>query len=127
MTRYSRNRLYKDPRNGHFMGVCAGFADYLGVKVSALRIVTIITAIIWFIPVVPLYLILGFVLEERPRDLYRDDREAEFWQTARNRPDVTKVELRRRFREIDCRMQRLEAFLTSKKYRLERELRDLES
>ncbi|MBB4211659.1 phage shock protein C (PspC) family protein [Rhodothalassium salexigens DSM 2132] len=126
MTRYSRNKLYKDPREGTVMGVCAGLSDYLGVKVGVVRLLTVICALLWFIPVVPLYFGLGFLLDERPRDLYRDEGDAEFWRTARNRPDVTKAELKRRFRDVDRRMQRLESFLTSKKYRLERELRDLE-
>ena len=35
----SRTRFYRDKRNGKFMGVCAGIADYTGFDVTLVRIV----------------------------------------------------------------------------------------
>jgi len=126
MTHYDRNKLYKNPHKGVFMGVCAGLADYMGVKPLLIRILAVICAFAWSFVLVPIYLIAGFALDPRPTDLYRDPDEEDFWKTARNRPDVTSASMRRRFNDIDRRMQRLERLLTSKRFRLERELKDLE-
>ncbi|MGF1606822.1 MAG: envelope stress response membrane protein PspC [Rhodothalassiaceae bacterium] len=126
MTRIDRNRLYKDSRNGVFMGVCAGLADYMNVKPLLVRLVLVLCALAWFPILIPIYFIAGLALDDKPRDLYRDPQEEEFWKTARSRPDVTAASMRQRFRDIDRRMQRLERLLTSKRFRLERELKDLE-
>lgn len=127
MTPIDRNRLYKDTRNAKLMGVCAGLADYLNVKPLLVRVVFVITAIFWFSILIPIYFIVGFILDPKPDGLYKDAQEEEFWKTARNRPHATETGMRSRFRDIDRRMQRLESLLTSKRYRLERELKDLES
>lgn len=123
----SPTRLYKNPVDGKFMGVCAGIADYLGISTTPVRILTIIgffTPLGFFIFVG--YFILGFMLEPTPRDLYEDEQEEEFWKQTRKSPDYTAAELRRRFRDIERRTSDMEAYMTSKRFRLERELRALE-
>lgn len=127
MTRYSPNKLYKDPKNGKIMGVCAGLADYTGVKANIIRVLLVIGCVFgWFLPLVPVYFILGFVLDPRPADLYRDPEEEQFWRSVRTRPDSTAVDLKRRFRDIDKRIQKMESYMTSKRFRLDRELKGLE-
>lgn len=123
----SPTRLYKNPRAGKVMGVCAGVADYLDISVSAVRWLTVIGAVftgIWLFVIG--YLIMGFVLDPRPDDLYEDEKEEEFWKQTRKSPDYTAAEMRRRFRDIDRRTGDMEAYMTSKRFRLERELRALE-
>lgn len=127
MTRTDRTSLYKDPDKAVIFGICAGLADYLNVKRALVRIVAVFVAFGWFWIIFPIYIVAYFVLDDKPKDLYRDERDAEFWRTARNRPDVTEAGMRSRFRDIDRRMQRLEKLMTSKRYRLERELKDLEN
>lgn len=119
-------RLYKDPRRGRVMGVCAGLGDYFSVNVSAVRFVLIIGVIMsggWLLLG---YLALGFALDPKPEDLYADTREEEFWRQTRRSPDYTAAEMRRRFRDIERRTADMEAYMTSKRFRLERELRALE-
>ncbi len=123
----SPTRLYKDPRRGKFMGVCAGIADYFDIKICVVRILTVVAALItgiWFI--VLAYFILGFMLDPKPRDLYEDDKEEEFWKQTRKAPDYSAAELRRRFRDVERRTAEMEAYVTSKRFRLERELNALE-
>lgn len=123
--RYSR--LYRDPEHGKCMGVLAGLADYLGVRVKFLRIAFILGCVFgWFIPLVPGYFILGFLLEPKPTDLYEDEEEEIFWRSVRARPEDTTVDLKQRLKRIDRRIQEMEAFLTSRRFRLDRELRGLE-
>ncbi len=123
----SPTRLYKNPHQGKITGVCAGIADYFDVKVSVVRVLFVLGALftgIW--PFVIGYIIASMCLDPKPRDLYEDDREEQFWKQARKSPDYTAAELRRRFRDIERRTNEMEAYMTSKRYRLERELKALE-
>ncbi len=127
MTLFSPNKLYKDPRNGKIMGVCAGVADYTGIKVTIIRIAFIIGCFIgWFPALLILYFVMGFVLDAKPADLYKDEEEESFWRTARTRPDYTATNLSKRFKSIDKRIQSMERYMTSKRFKLDRDLRGLE-
>ena len=109
------------------MGVCAGLADYFGINTCFVRFLTIVAAIfLFFWPVVIGYLILGFALERRPDDLYEDRQDEEFWRTVRTRPDYTMVDLRQRFRDVEKRTRDLEAYVTSRQFRLNREFERLQ-
>lgn len=127
MTRFNPNKLYKDPLNGRCMGVCAGIADYFDTRASMVRLITIV---LFFVgggaPVIFAYVILGCILEKKPRDMYERPEEDKFWQKARTQPEYTKVDLNRRFEDIEKRTRNMEAYVTSKQFRLNRELRDLE-
>lgn len=123
----SPSKLYKDPKNGKLMGVCAGLGDYTGIKPNYIRIALVLGAIFgFFFWILIGYLILGFVLEPKPEGLYADAEEERFWRGVRTRPQATSAELRRRFRDIDERIRRMESYVTSKRFSLDRELRDLE-
>ncbi len=124
----SRSRLYRDPDNGKFMGVLAGLADYMGVRVGVLRCLFILGCLFgWFIPLVPAYFIAGFLLEPKPADLYEDAAEEAFWRSVRRAPDYTTQDLKQKLTVVDRRIQEMEAYLTSKRFRLDRELKGLES
>lgn len=123
----SPTRLYKDPRRGKIMGVCAGIADYFDIRVGVVRFLTVIAALvtgIWLVVIA--YFIMGFMLDPKPRDMYEDEKEEEFWKQTRKAPDYSAAELRRRFRDIERRTGDMEAYVTSKRFRLERELNALE-
>lgn len=119
-------KLYKIPQAGKVMGVCAGVADYFDIKVGVVRVLTIVGILVTFPWLLLGYFILGMALDPKPGDLYRDEREEEFWKQTRKSPDYTAAELRRRFRDIERRTSEMEAYMTSKRFRLERELRALE-
>ena len=109
------------------MGVAAGLADYSGVNANLIRVALVIGSLLgWFLPLLIIYIVLGVVLEAKPADLYENEDEERFWRGVRTRPDYTAVELRKRFRRIDERLQTMESYITSKRFRLDRELRDLE-
>jgi len=123
----SPNKLYKDPRKGKLMGVCAGLSDYTGIKATYIRIALVVGAVFgFFFWILIGYLILGLALEPKPAGLYADPEEERFWRDVRTRPQATAADLRRRFRDIDDRIQRMESYVTSKRFKLDRELRDLE-
>lgn len=148
MTAYNSRKLYKDKRNAMIMGVAAGVADYFDVRVCVMRWIFVIACLFsggWFIA---LYIVMGLVLDPKPDELYEADdiREAEqryrrhakrherakwerkrYWQRQDSkRPDYNPEDVRRRFANIEKRMRNLEAYMTSKKFRLDRELKGLE-
>lgn len=127
MTRFNPNKLYKDTRNGRFMGVCAGIADYFDTRPSVIRFLTVLGALFTgVIGVLVCYMILGVVLDKKPIDMYEEPEEDQFWKQARTKPEYTRVDLHRRFDEIERRTRNMEAYMTSKHFRMNREFRDLE-
>ena len=123
----SPRKLYRDTERGRIMGVCAGLADYTGISTCAMRWLMFIAVLVWFPIVLIVYFILGFALPRKPQDLYRDQTEEKFWRSLRKSPSETFSDVRYRFRQLDRRMQRLERYVTSKRFHLDREFRDLEN
>ncbi len=119
----SRNRLTRDSENGVIFGVCAGLADYFGFDVKVTRICVAALALFFF-PMVPvIYLIMGLLLDDAPRvrqEQFSDDYELR--RRVRSEPQATLRTVRHRFRELDRRLQRLEKYVTSRKYNLQREI-----
>lgn len=126
MSPINPNKLYQNRRDGHFLGVCAGLADYFGVRASAVRVLTVIGLIFGFFPTAVAYFVLAFVLEDKPTDLYDDPETDDFWRTVRSRPDYSVVNLKERLGDIESRTRKMEAYMTSKQFRLHRELQRLE-
>ena len=126
MKRVNPNKLYKNRREGKIFGVCAGLADYFGMRAGAVRILAVIALLIGHGATIFAYLILALVLEDKPADLYDDPETDDFWRTVRTRPDYTVVNLKERLSDIEKRTRDMEAYMTSKQFRLHRELQRLE-
>lgn len=118
------NRLYRSSTNGMIAGVCAGVADYFGLNLTAIRVVTVVCAF-FFPSVILIYLLLAVLLKKRPTPA-ADDRESELRRRVRSEPHATLSAVRHRFRELDLRLQRLERYVTSNRFELDRELRNLQ-
>ena len=58
--------------------------------------------------------------------LYKDPQEEVFWRSVRVEPSTTVARVRHRFRELDSRVQRVERYVTSSRFKLDRDFRDLE-
>lgn len=118
----NRNRLYRDKDRAILFGVCAGLADWLGFNLAATRIVTLLLAIPFTAVVVIGYIALAILLPAKPSGMYRDPEDEAFWREVRRAPADSVGYLNRRFRELDERIQRMEAWVTSSRYRIDREL-----
>jgi phage shock protein C len=56
------SRLVIDRRNGWWLGVCRGFADYAGVPVGLVRLAVLFLTIVGFgLPGVLAYLLIGWL------------------------------------------------------------------
>ncbi|MFQ5534599.1 MAG: envelope stress response membrane protein PspC, partial [Sphingomonadales bacterium] len=89
------------------------------------RIVAVLALIFFHAPIFFGYLILGFVLKDKPRDLYEEPHEEVFWRDVRTNPAGTARDLRHRFRELERRLRAAEAYVTSAQFQLRREIDQL--
>ena len=127
MDRYSDNpfRLYRDPSRRWVAGVCAGIADYFGVNLGLVRFGTVVAFAFFFIPTARTYVALAILLKPKPGELFTDAREEEFWRGVATDPPQTLQSLRRKFRDLEQRLGRMEALVTSDEFELRRGFRDL--
>jgi len=120
--RKNPHRLYRDKDNAILAGVCAGLADYFGLNRKGLRIVVAISTF-FFVPFVVLtYIILAIILPAKPEDLYQDESQEKFWRGVSMAPTDVFSNLNHRFRELDVRLQKMEAYVTSKEFDIDRQL-----
>lgn len=105
-------------------GVCAGLAEYFGLN---LRMTRVITAIAFFAMPVSILGYIGILLlvpaESTSGRTTRVD--AEFNRALRSSPAQTMRDVRGRFQSLDRRLARLEKYVTSSRYQLDREIQDL--
>ena len=117
-------RLYRDREAGIFLGVCAGIADYFGFDLGVTRILTAL-ALIFFMPMtLVLYFALALLLPKKPADV-SPEADPELTRSMRAEPQDMLSKTRYRFRELELRLQRLEKYVTSSRYRLDREFESL--
>jgi phage shock protein C len=126
----NRHKLYRNTRKAKVAGVCAGIADYFGIKVKFVRLAFILGSVIppLFPAGIIAYGVLAFVLKpgEPMATRYADPEEEQFWRAYSVRPKATMSELKHRFRAIDARIAQMEHAVTSNEFGLRREFRDLE-
>ena len=121
-----RNKIYRAGRDARILGVCAGLSKHFGFDRSIVRLLTAIGAFVFFPTVIVAYFILALLLEKAPEDERPDTAyDAELRQRVRSEPHATVNSQRHRFRELDRRLQRLEKYVTSKRFRLDREFEGL--
>lgn len=115
------NKLYRDTENGKIAGVCAGIADYFSWDVTVVRIITVIAAISFTLLTVCVYVCGALFLQPKPRDLYEDPDEEAYWRSYRKSPRNTMDATKRRFRDLEKKLRKMEAYMTSSKFNLDRE------
>jgi len=122
--RQNPHRLYRDKKNAMIAGVCAGIADYFDFNRKGVRVATVLAMLFPpFIPFVILsYVLLAILVPAKPSDLYADEERAVFWRGVTNAPSDVFGALTHRFRELNLRLEKMEAYVTSKEFEFEREL-----
>jgi phage shock protein C len=124
-TRRTPDRLYKDKEKGMLCGVCAGIADYFGFDLTATRVLTVVLQFM-FPATFLVYILMCMLLPKKPRELYEDREEEQFWSSVRKSPVATVASVRHKMRELDAKLQRMERYVTSPGFTLDQEFRDLE-
>ena len=128
MSRLSERRnpykLYRDREHAMLAGVCVGIAEYFGLNRKGVRLATVLLLLLppFFAFVVVSYVVLAIVLPVKPSDLYETQAQAEFWRGVSNAPSDVFGALSHRFRELNLRLERMEAYVTSREFEIDREL-----
>ncbi|MDX1554614.1 MAG: envelope stress response membrane protein PspC, partial [Xanthomonadales bacterium] len=122
--RRNPHKLYRDKENAMIAGVCAGIAEYFGWNRKGMRVVTALLCLVPpFMPfIIVSYIILAIVLPAKPAGLFETQEQAEFWRGVSNAPSDVFGSLSHRFRELNLRLEKMEAFVTSKEFEIDREL-----
>jgi phage shock protein C len=121
-----RSRLQRATEGAKVLGVCAGVADYFGFDRNVVRAVTVVCAL-FFPTTILAYFILGLVLDREPEQERKTSAyQSELRRRVRSQPHSTLHSQRHRFRELDRRLQKLEKYVTSKRFRLDREFDGLQ-
>ncbi len=114
--------LYRT-RDGVFLGVCGGLADYFNIRVGWLRFFVVITALLTKVaPMVALYLLAALLMrrEEGPRGRENARRRS----PCRGRSFHGMADrLRRRFERMESRLRRMEDTVTSREFEWDRKMR----
>jgi len=122
--RQNPHRLYRDKKNAVIAGVCAGIADYFGFNRKGVRVAAALCLL--FPPFIPFviisYILLALLLPVKPSELDVEDERAVFWRGVSNAPADVFGSLSLRFRELNRRLEKMEAHVTSKEFEFEREL-----
>ncbi|MGI8610749.1 MAG: envelope stress response membrane protein PspC [Sphingomicrobium sp.] len=122
----SRTRFYRDKRNGKFLGVCAGIADYTGFDVTLIRICLAAAIIMGSGAPLLIYFIAAMMTPDKPSQFAVSDmEEKQFWQGVRASPTRTARDIRSRFKDIDRRLADIESYVTTENRSLAREIDQL--
>lgn len=125
-----RKKFYKNPKERKFLGVCAGLADYLEVDVSIVRIVVVLTCLIpgSFVPIA--YFIAYFILDNKPDPITatQDQKYSKVRETLNESKQFkhsTFNSCSRKYSSLHERLARIEAYVTSNRFKLDREFKNI--
>lgn len=111
-----KNGLYRS-RRGIVMGVCRGIAEYFNFSVFWVRMIAFISFLFTgFWPVGVIYLIAGLSLKLEPVVPYEDDKDQEFYHSYTHSRESAIQRLKRKFENIERRIQRMEHTVTSREF-----------
>lgn len=117
--------FYRSRDRGVIGGVCAGLADYFGFNLKVTRLLAVI-ALFMAMPVTLLVYFATVLLVPAERDeRRRPNYDPEFHRALRSSPRETLADVRRRFQSLDSRLARLERYVTSSRFDLDQEFRNL--
>lgn len=143
-----RRELYRIPEKARIAGVCAGIAEYFGIEVWLVRILTVSGFFLLAAPFVFVaYVAAWFILEKRPGEMGAETKpiysqaEGKGWKNTDAKPPKDhKVEVKTkvwqagepprqalhdiagRFNKAEKRLRKIETYVTSREYQLNREI-----
>ena len=149
-----RKELHRDTENGRIAGVCAGIAEFFGLEVWLVRILTLTGFFLLAGPfVLVAYIAAWFILDKKPARSSRHDEVKEHynsrlhkgkgWHNVVDTEEDKKVEvkarvwqagepprqaffdIKRKFSRIENRLRKMETYVTSSEYQVSREINKL--
>jgi len=119
----SRGGIYR-ARDGVFLGVCKGVAEYFDFSVFWVRMTLVVVFIFsGFWPVLGVYLVAAFFMKPRPVKPIQSEEEREFYDSYVNSPQSGARRLKRKLKDLERRIRSMEDQVTGKDYDWERRFR----
>ena len=119
-------RFYRSADKAILGGVCAGLAEYFGFNLKVTRILAIIAFFMAMPMAVVAYFAIVFLVPSRSTKVEQPKVDPEFKRALRATPRQTMSDVRARFQSLDRRLASLEKYVTSSRYQLDREFKELE-
>ncbi len=116
------NRFYRSSDKAILGGVCAGIAEYFGFNLTATRFLCFLGFLFAMPMMVLAYIGAVLLIPARPSPR----KNPEFRRSVRSAPRQTMSDIRGRFKSLDRRLARLERHVTSSRYQLDKEFKNLE-
>ena len=117
-----RGGLYRS-RNGLVLGVCRGIAEYFDFSVFWARAIVLILLFfsgLW--PIMALYFIAALLMKPEPVISIESDDQQEFYNSYIYSRKGAIDRLKRRYENLDRRIQRMEHTVTTKEFDWDRRL-----
>ena len=122
MTRNYRNGIYRS-RNGAILGVCRGLAEHFDFSIFWTRVIALILLFVaGFLPAIGLYLLAALLMKPEPVIPVQDAAEKEFYDSYTNSRHGAVQRLKKRYENLQRRIQRMEHIITSAEYDWENRL-----
>lgn len=123
MSRFNGDKkLYRNRRKGMVGGVCAGLADYFEVDRVLVRILFIVALFMTLQVALIAYVVAYFALDNDPNTLTDEDgRLKSRFDSSFERKSVLNS-VQDRFGKVEDRLRKLEAYVTSKRFKLQDEI-----
>ena len=117
-----RGGLYRS-RKGVILGVCRGIAEYFDFSVFWARAIVLILLIIsGFWPIMGLYFIAALFMKPEPVVPIQTEEEQEFYDSYINSRKGAVDRLKRRYDNLERRIQRMEHTVTAREFNWENRL-----
>jgi phage shock protein C len=121
-TRLSRNGIYRS-RSGIILGVCKGLAEHFDFSVFWTRVVALVLLFVaGFFPAIGLYLLAALLMKPEPVIPVHNPAEKEFYDSYTYSRQGAVQRLKRRYENLQRRIQRMEHIVTSAEYDWEKRL-----
>ena len=118
----SRDGVYRS-RNGVIFGVCRGLAEHFNFSVlwaRAIAIIFLVVSGIW--PAIGLYLIATLLMKPAPVVPLKTEAEQEFYDSYTHSRHMAARRLKRRFENLERRLERMEHIVTTREFDWESKL-----
>ena len=117
-----RGGFYRS-RKGVILGVCRGIAEYFDFSVFWARAIVLILLIIsGFWPIMGLYFIAALLMKPEPVVPIQTEEEQEFYDSYINSRKGAVDRLKRRYDNLERRIQRMEHTVTAREFNWENRL-----
>lgn len=114
-------RFFRNRDKAMLGGVCAGIADYFGFNLCVTRLLAVIAFLA--MPMTALgYIALVLLIPSASLRDFPKSPDPAFRKKMRSSPAQSMSDVRGRFKSLDRRLARLEKYVTSSRFQLDREI-----